>query len=134
MRFLNGGRRTQYYESKEKFQNFTTNVGTNIENTMDTFKGEDGKKDIIKELMSTDYPLDAKKIAALQDYKQTLLDASAYIIADHTKALEQAMLAQPTDSAKAIYAMVAKIRYATHLIKDMDNPQSLVNNLGTACE
>lgn len=94
------------------------------------------KEDIMKEIRGTDYKLftNADQLQKLEAYKDLFTNGTDLVVADHINVLNQANGADTTDITRAIATMVTKIRYSTHMIKDKDNPRSLINNLGKACE
>lgn len=124
---------------KNKVQTFESNVSDKIANSVDKFKSffnlwDREQKKILKELMWTDYNIDASKFKSIWNLYNDLYSSIQQTTAEHIINYNQITLNDTTDITKAIGQMVQKIRFSTHNIKDKDKPNSLINNLWEACE
>lgn len=92
------------------------------------------KKNIIDDLMSSNYNIDSEKYNSLLQFENDISDTINQTIYNHDLDQSETVQADSTNTTKAIWAMVQKIRFATKMIWDKQNVNSLINNLGKACE
>jgi len=92
------------------------------------------KRKIMDEIMNYNYWIDWEKYEKLVKLEDSIEFAIQDTIQNHDLDISQSIYSNSDQTTKAIASMVQKVRFATDMIWNKQNSNSLINNLWKACE